>query len=109
MIGEWPGQPHALVLHHLCKEEVNGTTGSPPTIVPSKFSPLSSEQPPLIGSKSKHGSLQTMGGDVDADVDVDAEAEPDVGTSMGAEADVDVDADAEADADADAELMEAVL
>jgi hypothetical protein len=88
------------------QEEANGTTGSPPTIVPSKRSPLSSEQSPSIGSKSKHGSPQTTGGDVDADVDVDAEAEPDViaDVSMGAE--VDVDADAEADADA--ELMEAV-
>src|ERR1700722_9674011 len=87
------------------QEEANGTTGSPPTILPSKRSPPSSEQSPSIGSKSKHGSPQTT---VDADVDVDADAEPDVGAdvSMGVEADVDVDADAEADADA--ELMEAV-
>src|SRR3984957_13923530 len=90
------------------QEEANGTTGSPPTILPSKRSPLSSDQSPSIGSKSKHGSLQTTGGDVDADVDVDADAEPDVGAdvSMGVEADVDVDADAKADADA--ELIEAV-
>src|SRR3984957_6899580 len=91
------------------QEEANSMTGSPPMIIPSKCSPLSSEQSPLIRSKSKHRSPQMTGGNVDTDVDVDTEAEPDVGTdvSMGAEADVDVDTDAEANADA--KLMEAVV